>query len=386
MIDLSGIPVIDNHVHPWRETTRHLTIDELRGHPAFSDAVLTSVRRPFLPVDQLEPSLKLFRDTNLGARYLLGELARFLDVDEDWRTVVDARNSAAEADYRAWTDRLFKDVGIDGLLVDEGGGKPRITLDELGKHVPARLWRVARTDNFIRDLLLETDNWPRFFERYQRELEAAIADGAIAFKSVIAYRTGLDVQPVSEDEARRNFESNRQDLEHAQKGLRDFLLCHTMDVARERGMWMHIHAAVGDPDIVYQRANPAQLYPLLHSERFRANRVVLIHGGWPWVDEAAAIASILPNVYVDVSEGTLFGMPNVRQRIMEVLEACPYSKILYGADGSIPEALWITARRYKAVLARVLEDLVAEGFCNRREAVQVARLILHDNAVRMYSL
>ena len=43
-------------------------------------------------------------------------------------------------------------------------------------------------------------------------------------------------------------------------------------------------------------------------------------------------------------------------------------------------------RRYKAVLARVLEDLVAEGFCNRREAVQVARLILHDNAVRMYSL
>ncbi|TME26623.1 MAG: hypothetical protein E6I75_26130, partial [Chloroflexi bacterium] len=171
-----------------------------------------------------------------------------------------------------------------------------------------------------------------------------------------------------------------------QKGLRDFLLCHTMDVARERGMWMHIHAAVGDPDIVYQRANPAQLYPLLHSERFRANRVVLIHGGWPWVDEAAAIASILPNVYVDVSEGTLFGMPNVRQRIMEVLEACPYSKILYGADGSIPEALWITARRYKAVLARVLEDLVAEGFCNRREAVQVARLILHDNAVRMYSL
>ena len=96
--------------------------------------------------------------------------------------------------------------------------------------------------------------------------------------------------------------------------------------------------------------------------------------------------SFLPNVYVDVSEGTLFGMPNVRQRIMEVLEACPYSKILYGADGSIPEALWITARRYKAVLARVLEDLVAEGFCNRREAVQVARLILHDNAVRMYSL
>ena len=210
MIDLSGIPVIDNHVHPWRETTRHLTIDELRGHPAFSDAVLTSVRRPYLPVDQLEPSLKLFRDTNLGARYLLGELARFLDVDEDWRTVVDARNSAAEADYRAWTDRLFKDVGIDGLLVDEGGGKPRITLDELGKHVPARLWRVARTDNFIRDLLLETDNWPRFFERYQRELEAAIADGAIA----------LELQAQAVDQALRRGLIMRKQLDTARVSTR----------------------------------------------------------------------------------------------------------------------------------------------------------------------
>jgi predicted TIM-barrel fold metal-dependent hydrolase len=159
-----------------------------------------------------------------------------------------------------------------------------------------------------------------------------------------------------------------------------------MDVARERGLWIHIHAAVGDPDIVYQRANPALLYPLLHSERFRANRVVLVHGGFPWVSEAAAMVAILPNLYMDVSEGTIFGMPNMRQRIYEALEACPYSKILYGADGSVPEALWIVAKRYKAVLGRVLEDLVAEGFCARREAYQVARSILSGNAMRLYDL
>ncbi len=386
MIDLSDIPVVDDHVHPWRESTRYQTTDELSGYPAFSDGVITSVRQPFLPADQLAPDLRLFRETNLGSRYLLGELARFLHVEEDWKSVADARNAAAGTDYRAWTERLFKDVAIDALMVDEGGATPRITFDELGKHVPARLRRVARTDNFIRDLLPQEVSWSHFFERFQQELDAAIAEGSIAFKSVIAYRTGLDVQPVSEDEARRNFESSRQELEHAQKSFRDFLFCHTMDVARERGLWVHIHTAVGDPDIVYQRANPAQLYPLLHSERFRANRVVLIHGGWPWVDEAAAIVSILPNVYLDVSEGTLFGMPNVRQRIMEALEACPYTKVLYGADGSSPEALWIAARRYKAVLARVLEDLVAEGFTSRRDAYLIARSILHDNAVRLYGL
>jgi len=137
---------------------------------------------------------------------------------------------------------------------------------------------------------------------------------------------------------------------------------------------------------VYARANPALLYPLLHSERFRANKVVLVHGGWPWVGEAAAMVAILPNVYLDVSQGSIFGMPNIRQRIFEAVEACPYSKILYGADGSVPEALWIVAKRYKAVLGRVLEELVAEGFCSLREAYQVARGILSDNAVRLYGL
>jgi predicted TIM-barrel fold metal-dependent hydrolase len=386
VIDLADIPVVDNHVHPWRASTQQITFEELAGHVAFSDGVVSSVRREYLPLEQMAPSLRLFRETNLGVNFLRAELARFLGVEDDWETVVAARNAISGADYRAWTMRLFADAGIDTLLVDEGGSRPRITLDELGSIAPVRLRRVARSDNFIRDLLPEEDTWTHFFQRYQEALEAAIADGAIAFKSVIAYRTGLDVEPVSEAEARQNFETTRGDVESTQKPFRDFLLCHTMDVARERGLWIHIHAAVGDPDIVYQRANPALLYPLLHSERFRANRVVLVHGGWPWVGEAAAIVAILPNVYMDVSEGTIFGMPNMRQRILEALEACPYSKILYGADGSVPEALWIVAKRYKAVLGRVLEELVAEGFCARREAYQVARGILSDNAVRLYEL
>ena len=367
MIDLADIPVVDNHVHPWRASTQQITVEELAGHVAFSDGVVSSVRREYLPLEQMAPSLRLFRETNLGANYLRSELARYLNVEDDWETVVAARNAISGADYRAWTVRLFADAGIDTLLVDEGGSRPRITLDELGSIAPVRLRRVARSDNFIRDLLPDEDTWTRFFQRYQEALEAAIADGAIAFKSVIAYRTGLDVEPVSEAEARQNFEATRGDVESTQKPFRDFLLCHTMDVARERGLWIHIHAAVGDPDIVYQRANPALLYPLLHSERFRANRVVLVHGGWPWVGEAAAMVAILPNLYMDVSEGTIFGMPNMRQRIFEALEACPYSKILYGADGSVPEALWIVAKRYKAVLGRVLEDLVAEGFCAARQ-------------------
>jgi predicted TIM-barrel fold metal-dependent hydrolase len=386
VLDLSKVPVVDNHVHPWRASTQHMSAEGLAGEVAFSQSVVASVRREFLPRAELDPLLEQFRATNLGAGYLLRELARFLGVAEDWSTVADARNAAAGVDYRAWTGQLFADVGLQYLLVDEGGALPRITLQELGEIAPVQLRRVARSDNFIRDMLTQEERWPRFFERYQEELDAAIADGAIAFKSVIAYRTGLDVQPVSESEAQKDFEAHRTEPEGAQKVFRDFLLCHTMDVARERGLLMHIHAAVGDPDVVYERANPALLYPLLHSERFRRNRVVLVHGGWPWVGEAAAMVAILPNVYLDVSEGALFGMPNVRQRIMEALEACPYAKVLYGVDGSLPEALWIGARRFKSVLGRVLTELSEDGFCSSAEAERAGRMILHDNAIRLYDL
>jgi predicted TIM-barrel fold metal-dependent hydrolase len=386
VIDLDDIPVVDNHVHPWRASTRHVESDELAGSVVFSDGVVTSVREPFLPMPELAPSLELFRDTNLGAHYLLDYLARFLNVEPEWATVTAARNAAAGSDYAGWTARLFEDVRLDTLCVDEGGAVPRITLEELGAIAPLRLRRVARADNFIRDLLPETDDWTTFFHRYQEHLDAAIQDGAIAFKSVIAYRTGLDVETVSESAARRDFEAHRLAPEREQKVFRDFLLCHTLDVARERGVWLHIHAAVGDPDIVYERANPARLYPLLHSERFRTNRVVLIHGGWPWVGEAAAMAAILPNVYLDLSEGVLYGMPNVRQRLMEALEACPYSKILYGADGALPEALWIGAKRFKRALAQVLDELTNEGFCSPAQSRDAARMILFANASRSYGL
>jgi len=140
--------------------------------------------------------------------------------------------------------------------------------------------------------LIPTDaNGPGATEaRAARYIDRAL--GGFLNSFLVAYRTGLAVEPVSEADAAANYAASRDQPELAQKVFRDFLLCHTMDVARERGLWIHIHAAVGDPDIVYQRANPALLYPLLHSERFRRNKVVLVHGGWPWVGEAASMVAI----------------------------------------------------------------------------------------------
>src|SRR5579871_737861 len=100
MIDLAALSVTDNHVHPWRATTRWISPDDLAGQVAFSDTVVSSVRREFLPDAELAPALKLFRGSHLGVNYFRSELARFLDVADDWESVTAERNRQAAADYR----------------------------------------------------------------------------------------------------------------------------------------------------------------------------------------------------------------------------------------------------------------------------------------------
>ena len=161
----------------------------------FSDGVVASVRREFCRATSWSRRCELFRETNLGSHYLLHELARF-----------PGRGGGVGDRRRPATRRRHRLSGLDRapvrrrrhrrLLVDEGGAQPRITLDELGAIAPVRLRRVARSDNFIRDLLPDEDTGSASSSATRQALEAAIADGAIAFKSVIAYRTGLDVQPV----------------------------------------------------------------------------------------------------------------------------------------------------------------------------------------------
>jgi hypothetical protein len=50
-------------------STRRVDAEELAGRVAFSDTVVTSARCKFLPEEELAPLLRLFHQTNLGARH-----------------------------------------------------------------------------------------------------------------------------------------------------------------------------------------------------------------------------------------------------------------------------------------------------------------------------
>ena len=102
---------------------------------------------------------------------------------------------------------------------------------------------------------------------------------------------------------------------------------------------------------------------------------------YPYVREAGWLAHVYGNVWFDLS----LTIPHVSypaQALRDALELAPVSKLLYASDAArTPELYWLAARWWRRALAEVLPELLPE-----QEAEEAARLILRENARRLYRL
>ena len=191
---------------------------------------------------------------------------------------------------------------------------------------------------------------------------------------MIAYRTGLDITHPSAADARGAFTRWRQDGFRETRGhakpVRDRLLERTLEVASATGVPVHIHSGGGDPDSLVPHARPAGLFDLL--KRHPQQPVLLIHAGWPWTDEAAFMASILPHVYLDLSIGIPWGSLAIDRLIETALGLAPPSKVLYGSDeASEPEVAWFAAHVAREALERVLATGVERRWLTPAQATGI---------------
>ena len=147
--------------------------------------------------------------------------------------------------------------------------------------------------------------------------------------------------------------------------MRDRLLERTLEVASASGVPVHIHSGGGDPDSLVAHARPAGLFDLL--KRHPQQPVLLIHAGWPWTDEAAFLASILPHVYLDLSIGIPWASLAIDRLIETALGVAPPAKVLYGSDeASEPEVAWFSAHVAREALGRVLGTAVERRWLTPR--------------------
>jgi hypothetical protein len=65
----------------------------------------------------------------------------------------------------------------------------------------------------------------------------------------------------------------------------------------------------------------------------------------------------------------------------------PLSKLMIGSGGhGSPEISWLAAKTAKIALGEVLADSVRLGLMAEQDAEKTGRMILHDNAARMYGM
>lgn len=227
-------------------------------------------------------------------------------------------------------------------------------------------------------------------------LEAEKRDGAIAVKFEAAYLRKLDFDEADALFARRvyaRYVRGGEPPASDYKTLQDYLFRYIAREAGRLGLAVHIHA-IGGAGAFYKQtgSNPLLLESVFNDESLRKTNFVIIHGGYPFTKETAALIS-KPNVYADFSAQTFLIYPRELSEVLRNwLEAYP-DKILFGTDAfsfgpevDWPEVAWLSTTSTRQALAWALTGMMNDKEITRERAVVLARMALRDNAIKLYHL
>jgi predicted TIM-barrel fold metal-dependent hydrolase len=331
----------------------------------------------------------------LGYRHFLRALGNLVGAESSGeREVVTARDRLTAAYSDAYVRRLLDDAGVATLLVDTGyGGAGTLTLGELERAAARPVREVVRIESVAEGLLAEggpeTDTLNGLVDAFEERIVEAIEGGAVALKSVLAYRAGLRMEPWGMGELRGAFE--RLDLAAQARRFDDpvlgpLLARRAAEIATLWSVPLQFHTGFGDEDIRLPGADPTLLRPLFHDPRTEGCPIVLLHC-YPFVGGAAAMASTYPQVYIDLSLAIPLAEPIAADLVREALALCPSAKLLAASDGhSFPEMHWWGATVWRRALAAVLGAEVDRGDLDQPAADELTARILGGTASRLYHL
>ncbi|TRY25471.1 amidohydrolase family protein [Brevibacillus sp. LEMMJ03] len=380
-LDLSPIQAVDVHCHPYLQQTSPLSPAEF-----VRKLSLSVVPGMFQTVERGHPKRPV-PGTNMYTQITIQRLAAYFGCDPVLEEVVAWRNRQA-SDPRAYTRALFRDANIAGLLLDFGYPQPRLSGQAYADMTGVPYWEVYRIEPVMVRLRDECGEFGSFAERYRADLREALrGERILGLKTIIAYRSGLEIGPMDEQAAAEEYAAFCSDPRAAVKALRDYCLHVALEECTAADKAMHIHTGVGDGEVVLTKANPACLLDLLRDKKYIDTKVHLVHGGYPWVEEAAFIVSVLPRVYLDISLQNPFIGHGVERILSHVFEFAPFSKVMYGSDAfTLPEMNWLGVHLFKECFTRVLEGWIARDYMDADVALHIAEGVLYRNFTEVYEI
>jgi len=359
-----GVPLVDHHCHG-------IVRDELDR--AQFEALLTEADGP----GPFHPSL-FDTQAGFGVRAIcapLLDLPRFAAPDDYL-----ARRADLGADEVA--RRLLGGTGITDYIVDTGFQPERLSSPaELAGYTQAYGHEIVRLEALAEQVAATTEP-PQFADAFREALSARAAT-AVGFKSVAAYRVGLDLDPARPSDAEvavaaADWDSTRL----ADPTLIRFLIWAALDLGRP----LQFHVGYGDADVDLHRCDPLLLTPLLRATAGRRVPIMLLHN-YPFHRSAGYLAQVFDHVFVDVSLALHNVGTRAEQVLAELLELAPFGSVLFASDAfGLAELYALHTTLFRSALTAFLDDGVAREYWPVAEAERIATMIAAGNARRAYRL
>ena len=400
-LDLNVLEAIDVHTHPPSEVTP--SESQAAQDRDFAEALVggTAVEgrnKDVLAEDLLHRSRAHFAH-NPRVLQLTEYIARVYGVKPSVEATDAAVANKIGAGYSSYVQSTLNRENITSVLLQSNSvapTRPRTLIPddrfEWSYSVGPMLlpaWARDRRIASIQDLATAND----------AILEECVKNGCRGFKVPIAYYRPLEIKPVkpaiAEEDLRtalRLTESGSvpaglfQEYFRASSSYQDYLLNRIYVKAGELGRPIIIHTAVGlHPDLRFDFNSPLGLYDVFMSDDIlRAETsFVLIHGGYPYHHNIAALISQFPNVYTDVSFYCQY--PGSLEAVLRAfLGLAPSEKVMFGSDGSVPERWAMCASNMRQALAKILNDYHTSYGWSLSDCERIAKNILSENAKRVY--
>ncbi|MFD8378596.1 amidohydrolase family protein [Streptomyces sp. NPDC059679] len=370
-------PLVDHHCHGL-----------LRGEPdaAAFEAYLTESDAPAAPGTS-------YFDTQLGfaVRRWCPPLLGLPPHCPPERYLARRRElGAAEA-----TRRLLRAAGITEFLVDTGLPGDLMSPQEVAEAAGGAAREIVRLEH----LAERVADASRTADSFLATLDGAVQGAALTaagFKSVAAYRYGLDLAPTPPAPAALRAAADRWLAARATRTdggdpkaarLADpVLLRHLLWSAARTALPLQLHTGFGDPDLRLDRCDPLLLTDFIRAVRPTGCPLILLHG-YPYHRGAAYLAAVYPHVYADVGLALTHTGARAGAVLAEVLEVAPFGKVLFSTDAyGLPELYAVGALLFREALDATLARWVRDGAWSAADAERVAALVAAGNARRVYGL
>lgn len=430
-LEIKSLRLVDTHEHLWPEdhwagdNAKLIERMKERDEPGWGNDrpdILQDLFLNYVPSD-----LEVAGATKDATRRLFDPAAG--DIESRFAGIRDAWEATKHTGYGEAVRLIAREVyGLDSITAEgletaqgkleelrQPGERLRLLSEVAGlDHVQIDDFRWAcEPDESGPDFFLYDLSWANFAngdvqaEELQQELGVEVSNlddlreamaslfqryaaCAVAVKAQHAYWRTLRWEERSDEEAARALAVVLAggDVEEATRlALGDWCWARGVKLAIEHNLPFKLHTGyhAGTRNMPIDWVRAGNLCPLL--ARYPDARFVLMHTAYPFGDELVAIAKHYPNVWVDLCWAWSIDPYSSTEFVRRFLHAVPSNKLFgFGGDTQWPTSAVAYAVQARRGLQRALEAEVAEGDLSEREAIALARRLLHDNQYACFDI